>query len=238
MSKELQPRRLNRISGAFATALIIAACESNAPVATPTSVRTPEATPSPVPTLLVTPTPEATSTPVVTIEPTPVITPEVTPSPVVTPTPTQEVTPSPSIEPTPSPVETPVTPKNFVDSVIEEANGNFPKISLNQLKNGIDEALASDPEAANKVLFPDDPKTLAEFIEQDFNQCKTGKGGGNPEQNKSIGCGTLGIDLFDGYNVNKNGLFLHSLENLIYYVKNNLTDYSEGILDRIRSYNP
>jgi hypothetical protein len=207
MNMEKQPRRLNKISGAFATALLIAACESNAPVATPTPVRTPEATPSPIPTLVATPTPE------------------VTPSPVITPTPTLEVTPTPTVEPTPTIEPTPeVTPTPIdalVDQIIADAKENgWKNITAEDVTNSINEAYENDPDAA-AVIVPDGQGgevAWRENINYLLNDCLSSEGA-----LKSQTCAVLfGATYWGGLRIDMNDVWNSPLSNIVHYANGEL----------------
>lgn len=224
---ERQPRRLGRISGAFATALLLAACEGNSP-ATPTPVRTPEVTPSPIPTL-VTPTPEATpsATPSLIVTPTP----EVTPSPVITPTP--EITPSPT------PEATPVTMGGIVDSVVAEAeqNGGYANVSAGDTQQSYEDAYTADPEAAAATSHSGE--TYLQIAGRQWKICKTGNdpdSGGDPEFNRYNGCRSLIQNLWTAYGINNTTNFLPAIEDAINFSENHLVQpYNQQLLEDLRS---
>ncbi len=218
-------------------ALFMAEACGGTPPATQAPTRTPESTPSAVPTLMATPSPiEATPTPVIAT-PSPI---EATPTPVIaTPSPI-EATPTPVKTPEPTPTETPFTVRGFVDTVIEEANGNF-DIKITDVEQSINDALDANPEAANTQLFPDDPTTLKGFMQTDFTQCKTGNMPGMNDKDfaRANACATLAIDGLDGYDLSNDKIFLDVVKNAIYFLESNVpAEYLGSAIDRIKTYVP
>lgn len=157
----------------------------------------------------------ATETPRPSIEPTFTPLPTETLKPTPTPTETPVFTPTPE----PTPEETPVPIADLIAQIIDKAERDgWKKVSAQDVTDSINKAYENDPEAAAII------NTDENMLEKDainniiWPNCQSK----NIDQIQVACAALVGQLYWEGYTLNKNPLWLDSIENAITYTKSKL----------------